>query len=332
MIRFNDGALDDPDALAAADPALRPLAEAGARLRRDAGRALEQLVDASPDDRPRAVVATGPEARLLRAVLEVACPVPFVAWPHQGLPAWVGPLDVVVVLGGKDALGSAREALRRGSRLVVVAPSGSALADQTQSRATTLLPVTTGDPFAGAVVALLALRRFGLGPEIDHEAVADAMDVVAEECSYAHDLAQNPAKALALELADSEPLVWGGSVLSSRAARRIAEAVRFASGSVALAADASDLAPVLLANEPRDPFEDPVESGYESRRLSLLIVSDGLEDEAAATDQVMLATNAAFAGVRVSVLEHLSGSALERYSTVLQRGRFAAAYLKLGLS
>lgn len=332
MSGFNDAALDDPEALAAADGWLRPLAEAGARLRRDASRVLDELADrASDEDRPRAVVATGPEARLLRAVLELSCPVPFVAWSHQGLPAWVGPLDVVVVLGGAGALGSAREALRRGSRLIMVASADSDLAAQTASRSTTLLPVTTGDPLAGAVVALMALRRFGLAPQIDHDAMADAMDAVARECSHGHDLSHNPAKTLAIELADSEPLVWGGTVLASRASRRIVEAVRAASGRVALAADASDLAPILLAAEPPDPFEDPFESGCESRRLSLVVVSDGMEDEVTREARTTLETNAAFAGVRVSALEHGTGTALERYVTVLQRGRFAAAYLRLGL-
>ena len=27
-----------------------------------------------------------------------SCPVPFVAWPHPGLPGWAGALDLVVVL------------------------------------------------------------------------------------------------------------------------------------------------------------------------------------------------------------------------------------------
>ena len=34
----------------------------------------------------RAVIAAGPDSRLLRAVLEPWCPVPFVAWPSPALP------------------------------------------------------------------------------------------------------------------------------------------------------------------------------------------------------------------------------------------------------
>ncbi len=68
----------------------------------------------------------GPEARLVRAVLEPTCPVPLVAWPRLGLPGWVGPLDVVVITGGSDrvSLAAAYEAVRRGCRLLVACPSG----------------------------------------------------------------------------------------------------------------------------------------------------------------------------------------------------------------
>ena len=274
MISFNDAALDDPEALASADPWIRPLAEAGARLRRDADRALEELADVSSDGfRPRAVVAIGPEARLLRAVLELSCPVPFVAWSHHGLPAWVGPLDVVVVLGGPGSLGSASEALRRGCRLIVVAQPDSDLAMQTASRSTTLLPAATGDPLDGAVVALLALRRFGLAPEVDPHAMADAMDAVAEACSHSRDLSHNPARRW--------PSSWptpsrscGAEPSWRRGRPKDREAVRAASGRVALAADASDLAPTCW--QPNRRTRSRTRSSRDApQRLSLLIVSDG---------------------------------------------------------
>ena len=44
------------------------------------------------------MIAAGPDSRLLRAVLEPWCPVPFVAWPDPALPGWAGSLDLVVVL------------------------------------------------------------------------------------------------------------------------------------------------------------------------------------------------------------------------------------------
>ena len=84
---FEDSLLEDQSALAAADPVLRRLAEAGARVRREAADAERPLATLTSDVRPRAVIAAGSEARLVRAMLEPVCPVPFVAWPAHGLPS-----------------------------------------------------------------------------------------------------------------------------------------------------------------------------------------------------------------------------------------------------
>src|SRR5262245_22059220 len=102
---FDDSRLDDPEILTRSDTALRRVAESGARVRLEAGGVAEALSDQLRDVAPRAVVAAGSDARLLRAVLEPFCPVPFVAWPGPGLPGWVGAMDLVVVLapGGGDA-------------------------------------------------------------------------------------------------------------------------------------------------------------------------------------------------------------------------------------
>src|SRR3954463_3308913 len=221
--QFDDSRLDDEAALASADYVLRPLAEAGARGRREggaAGEAIEQAVTrAEGDVRPRAVVAAGPDSRLLRSVLEPWCPVPFVAWPGPSLPGWAGSLDLVVVLApeGSDT-GSASavaEAVRRGCRVVVASPPGSLVAEHAAGRDTAVLPARSGDQLAVAVVVLDFLSQVALGPETDAEAVAVALDEVALAGSPHRALAVNPAKMLAIALGDSTPLVWGGSVLAA---------------------------------------------------------------------------------------------------------------------
>ena len=75
------------------------------------------------------------------------------------------------------------------------------------------------------------------------------------------DLAVNPAKILAIGIADSNPILWGGTVLAARAARRIAESIRRATGRTALAADAEHLLPILEATQPADVFADPFADG-----------------------------------------------------------------------
>lgn len=333
MFTFDDSRLQDAAALAAADSLLRPLAEAGSRIRRENVAAQAPLEALGSADRPRAVMVFGPEARLVRAVLEPTCPVPLVAWPRLGLPGWVGPLDIVVVLGGGDrmSLAATFEAVRRGCQLLVVAPEQSTLARESASKDTTLLPTSTGDPLAAAVVALAGLHRLGLGPMISPPAIADAMDRVAQSCSARLDVTENPAKLMALELAEAQPLVWGGSILAARASRRIAEALRAASGRVVLAADAGALEPLLTAAVPRDPFADPFDEVGSACRPGLVLIDDDNNDELAAEERDRLTRIAAAQDIKVSRLSHTEGGAVERYATVLQQGLFAAAYLSIGL-
>lgn len=336
MSVFDETWLDDRQVLTAADPVLRRLAEAGARLRRESEEAIEPIRGLTDLARPRAVIAVGPEARFIRCMLEPVCPVPFVAWPAAGLPGWVGALDLVVVLASAgtspDQVASVHEAVRRGSQVLIACPEGSTIAEHAASRSTTLLPTTTADPLAAAVVVLAGLHQLQLGPEVRPELVADAMDVVAEDCSPFADLSQNPAKDLAMCLADAQPLVWGGTVVAARASRRLAEALRAASGRAALAAEAHDLVPVLDAAAPRDPFADPFEDVLPSdRRPSLVVLDDGKADALARAAQTRLKAAAERNDVRVCMVAHRTGSDVERYATLLHTGMYAAVYFAVGL-
>jgi hypothetical protein len=282
------------------------------------------------------VVAAGSEARFIRAMLEPVCPVPFVAWPAHGLPGWVGALDLVVVMASDGAepglVATVHEAVRRGAQLLIACPRESLVAEHAGSRSTVLLPTTTADPLSAAVVALSGLHRMGLGPEVHPAAVADAMDQVAEDCSPYNDLSENPAKDLAMGLAEAQPLVWGGSVLASRASRRVAEALRAASGRAALAADADELLPILESQVPRDPFADPFEDDAETdRRPTLVLLDDGSHDHLVRRDLNRLRAAAEHQDTRICTIRRHTGSDVERYVSLLQTGMFAAVYLAVGL-
>jgi hypothetical protein len=289
------------------------------------------------EGRPRAVVAAGPDSRLLRAVLEPWCPVPFVAWPGPSLPGWAGALDLVVVLApdGSDtgAASAVAEAVRRGCRLVVACDPDSLVGQHVVGRDATLLPTTAGDQLAMAVVLLDLLDRLDLGPRTSAEGVAVALDDVAIACSPFRDLSVNPAKLLAIALADGTPLVWGGSVLAARAARRIAESLRRASGRAALAADAEHLLPVLRATRPRDLFADPF-AGDESPdelRSVLLVLDDGSDELPVREQRGRLEEAAHEHDVRVETVAATEGEDVARYAALLATGTYAAAYLKVGL-
>ncbi|HET9422035.1 MAG TPA: SIS domain-containing protein [Nocardioides sp.] len=338
MTWFDESRLDDESALTSADLRLRTLAESGARVRREAGEAAaatEEAVSRAQDARPRAVIAAGPDSRLLRAVLEPWCPVPFVAWPSPALPGWAGSLDLVVVLapdGADTGTASAvAEAVRRGCQLVVACPPGSTVAEHAAGRWSTILPTATRDQLATAVVMLRFLDRVDLGPSADPEEVANALDDVATACSPHRDIAVNPAKVLALTLADANPLVWGGSVLAARAARRVAESIRRASGRTALAGDAEHLLPVIEAARPRDVFDDPVAEGGGDLRPVLVILDDGAEDPVVREHRGRLKAAAAAQSVRVETVTAEETSEVARYASLLLSGTYAAEYLRLGL-
>jgi len=340
MASFDDSRLDDEEALSKADGVLRPLAEAGARVRHGAGVAAEAIEEAvsaaSGDDRPRAVIAAGPDSRLLRAVLEPWCPVPFVAWPGPSLPGWAGMLDLVVVLApeGSDSgtASAVAEAVRRGCQLVVACPPRSVVAEHAAGRHTTILPASTGDQLATAVVMLEFLDRVDLGPDADAESVATALDDVAVDCSPYRDQSVNPAKMLAITLADAVPLVWGGSVLAARAARRVAESIRRSSGRAALAADAEHLLPVIAAASPRDVFVDPFADNDEGDlRPVLVILDDGSVEASVREERGRLTVAAKERGIRVETLTGRGGNDVALYASLLATGTYAAAYLGIGL-
>jgi Bacterial phospho-glucose isomerase C-terminal SIS domain len=336
MTVFDDSSLENPDALASADAILRRLAEAGGRVRRETDNALEPINELGDLPQPRAVIAAGAEARFIRAMLEPVCPVPFVAWPAHGLPGWVGALDLVVVMASDHAapglIATVHEAVRRGSQLIIACPKASLIAEHAASRSTVLLPTATADPLAAAIVMLSGLNEMQLGPEVRPDLVADAMDRVAKECSPFADVAENPAKDLAMGLADAQPLVWGGSVLAARASRRLAEALRAASGRAALAADADELLPIVETAGPRDPFEDPFEDGAPAdRRPTLLLLDDGNNEAIIRSDHERLLAAAELNDVRVCTIAHWTGSDVERYASLLQTGMYAAVYLAVGL-
>ncbi|MCX6397016.1 MAG: hypothetical protein NTV23_11060 [Propionibacteriales bacterium] len=339
MNSFDDGLLDDQDVLRRAEPGLRNLAEAGSRVRREAVSAAEPLQAAVArlvESRPRAVVAAGPDSRLLRAVLEPTCPVPFVAWPGAGLPGWAGALDLVVVLApdGADPATAAgvAEAVRRGCQLVVATPEDSLVGRHVPGRYSTLLPTVTGDQLATATVMLDLLDRLDLGPDTDPEVVATALDDVALSCGPFRDLAVNPAKILASGIAETSPVIWGGTVLAARAARRVAESIRRATGRAALAADAEHLLPVLAAAQQVDVFADPFADEVAELRPSLVILDDGSPDPVVAETRQRLVDQADANGVRIEQVGTEADGDVARYAALLATGTFAARYLEIGLA
>ena len=89
---------------------------------------------------------------------------------------------------------------------------------------------------------------------------------------------------------------------------------------------------IIEATTSRDPFADPFTDGLSAdRRPCLVLLDDGNNDPLIRADHGRLVAAAERADVRVSVVQHRSGSDVDRYAALLQTGMFAAVYLSVGL-
>lgn len=237
---IDDALLDDPEELLAKDSrqTLRALATAGAQVRESVTLAREAGIERLASlDRPRSVLvaALGGSALVadvLELLAEPGSPVPVQARRNLPLPGWVGPLDLVVAvsLSGRapGPLGIAAEAARRGASLLTVGADDSPLAEvcrrargvhvgvgrsRTSSRTSLwslLVPVLLGAEEIGIVDA----------PAEGMVEVAARLDEAAEAYRPTSESFVNPAKLLALQLAETVPMVLGDGPLSGVAAAR----------------------------------------------------------------------------------------------------------------
>ncbi|MFC4853522.1 hypothetical protein [Actinophytocola glycyrrhizae] len=218
----DDTLLDDTGRLSDVDVdgLLPAAARAGAQVRATLEAGREAGIERLAGHRPRALVlltrpGLGPHAaKLLMMLLGRACPVPVVL--TDTAPPWLGPLDVVVAhtddAGDTELAESIDRAGRYGSGIVLTAPEDGPVAAASAGKAvliTPRVPVPPGFGFPRALAAgLLTATTLEL-LRTDLDMVADELDREAERDHVQHESFVNPAKALALRLAERTPLLWG---------------------------------------------------------------------------------------------------------------------------
>lgn len=300
---LDDTLLGDGAALLAADTGgvLRAAATAGAQVRALAQAAAEADVHALAGIRPRAVVllrrpgSSAWAAPVVAALLGSGCPVPVVV--TEEAPSWIGALDVLVAHTADPTdtvlADSVGRAVHRGSEVVISAPAEGLVAAAGAGRARLLeprVPVPPGLDFPRALTAgLVAVAALGVLPTrmttADLDRLADELDAEAERDHPSHEPFVNPAKALALRLADRLPLVWGTDPVAAAVAGYAASTLATHAGIVA---HADDVAQAVHATALRrrvdaaaasddvfhDPFADEVELPAARPRVVLLGTSD----------------------------------------------------------
>ncbi|RZQ63601.1 hypothetical protein EWH70_14410 [Amycolatopsis suaedae] len=294
---LDDTLLDDPARLAEADSAglLRATAMAGAQVRATTELAAElELADRLDVGRPRALVllvrpgVSRTATQLLAALLSPACPVPVVV--SDTVPGWIGTLDVVVGHtddpGDRELAASLERAVRYGATVVLSAPPEGPVAASIAGKGILLtprIPVPAELTFPRALTAgLLAANALGLlvANLVD---LADRLDAEAEKNHLAHESFVNPAKALALRVAEHTPLLWGLDPVARAVAAHGAHAFAM---HAAVVCDVSDYRQALTrpvlhraavgSTTERDIFADPTDpAGLPQPRVLLLSVRSG---------------------------------------------------------
>jgi glucose/mannose-6-phosphate isomerase len=365
--------LDDADAISLADPGgvLRSLATAGAQVRASVVRGAEAGVRTWDGDRPRSVLVaslggSAMVADVLALLAGAGSPVPVTVRRGVPLPGWVGPLDLVVAVSlsgrARGPLALAAEAGRRGSQLLTVGAPGSPLADVCAQARGIHVPVERlrepGRPLGGAssrttlwsllVPVLQAADAMGVVdvPDACLEQVADRLDAEAEACRPASESFVNPAKALALQLAGSVPVVLGDGLVTGvaavRAAAMLARTARTPAVHGSLPDDASELVATFdgpfTAGE-RDLFADPLLDGPRRPSLRMLMLREPEpqpgEDDQEAFEAAALADRvrslAEEVGVVVSEVSAGRGHPLARLAGLVAHTDFTSVYLALAL-
>lgn len=340
---LDDTLLDDPVRLADADAAgvLRTMAMAGAQVRASQESAAQRRMAEWLDiDRPRALVllarpgVSRTAMELLAAMLGPSCPVPVVC--ADVVPSWAGPLDVVVghteEQGDPQLAASLERAARHGATIVLSAYDEGPVAAAIAGKGLLIppsLPVPPELAFSRALATgLLAVRALGLF-SVDVDRLADQLDGEAESDQLAHESFVNPAKALALRLAERTPLLWGLDPVAGAVAAHGAHALGTHAGMVCDVGDYRDALSkralhraVVASLGDRDIFADPEDAAAVPRPIVLTVRQD------ATSNALRYQAEELLAGVDVlAPHEEMDGEVPALAAVLALRFELAAAYL-----
>jgi bifunctional phosphoglucose/phosphomannose isomerase len=355
------GLLDDPEALAEADPGemLRHVASAAAQVREAQLLATEAGIDRiAIGGRPRAIVVaglggSGIAGEVLAAICGLGCPVPITTVHGYRLPGWVGAADLVVAVScsgsTEETLEVAAQAARRGCRLLCVGGAGSPLAELAARNRGLFVPVrSVGQPRStlwGLTVPLLvAARALRLADVPDEvlESAAVLLEDVAHRCRPDSEPFVNPAKRIALDLAGDVPLVWGTSQLAETAAYRMCcqlnenakypavyGALPEANHNQVMAFDGFFAGAGSSPSDPDDFFRD--RTGDAEHGLHLVVLRDTEEHPQTAKRRAASVEMARDRGVAVTEILAEGTHPLERIATMIALADYVTVYLAITL-
>jgi glucose/mannose-6-phosphate isomerase len=371
---LDEAFLNDPDHIAERDSrqTLMALATAGAQVRQAVTLSREAGIErVAGGDLPRSVLVaslggSAVVADVLELLAEPGSPVPVTVRRNLPLPGWVGSMDLVVAVSlsgrAQGPLAVAAEAARRGASLLTVGAASSPLAEVCARARGVHIDVGHGRTSSRTALwslltpVILAADALGLieaGESVLAD-TADRLDLHAEACRPGSESFVNPAKILAMQLAETIPVVLGDGPLNGVAAQRAASMLARTARIPATSGELPDAASQIVASfdgpftagggrgagarrSSPDIFADPFLDGPAQPRLGLLLLRDApperlsreRADAEALTDAVL--QTAYDAGVRVSTVVAEPGHPLVRLAGQIAQTDFAATYLAIGL-
>jgi hypothetical protein len=300
--------LDDVEGLLAADRdgLLRAAATAGAQVRATAAALDEGALDVLRNDgRPRSVIwvagrgAAETAGAMLAATLGGSAAEPIVVASEA--PPWTGPLDVLVVAGDDPGdpvlVDAAARGVRRGARVVVVAPYEGPLRDATAGRAAVLAPrLWVRDEFSLTrylAAGLATVQAIDPGLRTDLAALADDLDAEALRNGAAREVFTNPAKALAERMSGRTVVLAGDSAATLALARHGSATLLRVAHQAAVPAGLADVLVAMRAGLAAG-YRDPVDALFHDDEI------DGPLPERIRTLALTLAAERAMVAARVS--------------------------------
>ncbi|MBX9978745.1 MAG: TobH protein, partial [Mycobacterium gordonae] len=159
--------------------------------------------------------------------------------------------------------------VRRGARVVVVAPFEGPLRDSTAGRVAVLSPRLPGPEEFGLcrylAAGLAVLQTVDARLSIDLGALADELDAEALRNSAGRDLFTNPAKTLAARMTESQVALAGDNAATLALARHGSSVLLRVAQQAAAAAGLGD-AVAALRNGPRG-FADPADALFHDEQI-----------------------------------------------------------------
>ncbi len=330
--------LDDPTAIAAADPGdmLGAIATAGAQMLDDDAGDADSRISFGP---LKAVVVAGmggsaAAGDVLAAVIGPDASFPVIVHRGYGLPGWVGPDHLVCAVScsgtTEETISAAATAQERGIGVITVGAPGSALSKlggiQIDVEAEGRSPRACLWSLAAPLLRMA--HQAGLA-EVDasvRAAAAADLDLIAAQCGPERPIADNPAKALALQLAGGLPMIWGFSTVASAAATRFANQI----------AENAKLPSVVGAlSEPHHnqvvAFDGPFGRGPGGVGLRPVVLRDTVEEARLGRRADESTRLAADAGLTALQVQARGTHPLLRLTSLIGMLDFASVYLALAL-